>query len=195
MSVIFGIKENSRIIIAGDKRGSSVDGKTISDDLDKVLVINDHLAFASAGNAAIEKAISIDLSKATNKDNLSTDDLLDIIRAFYQRVIDTNCNSILSLPFYFLIAGKGRNGNASLISGGNIKGRLDAKEVPMALYPPADAKMQECCDCFVKNYKLHNADFSKRTIREISDISHLVSPTGNKWIYSIATAKGTLFSF
>ena len=59
MSVIFGIKENNRIIIAGDKRGSSIDGKTLSDDLDKVLMINDHLAFSSAGNAAIEKAISI----------------------------------------------------------------------------------------------------------------------------------------
>ena len=44
MSVIFGIKENNRIIIAGDKRGSSIDGKTLSDDLDKVLMINDHLA-------------------------------------------------------------------------------------------------------------------------------------------------------
>ena len=53
MSVIFGIKENNRIIIAGDKRGSSIDGKTLSDDLDKVLMINDHLAFSSAGNAAI----------------------------------------------------------------------------------------------------------------------------------------------
>ena len=42
MSVIFGIKENNRIIIAGDKRGSSIDGKTLSDDLDKVLMINDH---------------------------------------------------------------------------------------------------------------------------------------------------------
>lgn len=69
MSVIFGIKENNRIIIAGDKRGSSIDGKTLSDDLDKVLMINDHLAFSSAGNAAIEKAISIDLNKATNKKN------------------------------------------------------------------------------------------------------------------------------
>lgn len=78
MSVIFGIKENNRIIIAGDKRGSSIDGKTLSDDLDKVLMINDHLAFSSAGNAAIEKAISIDLNKATNKDCLTTDDLLDI---------------------------------------------------------------------------------------------------------------------
>lgn len=106
MSVIFGIKENNRIIIAGDKRGSSIDGKTLSDDLDKVLMINDHLAFSSAGNAAIEKAISIDLNKATNKDCLTTDDLLDIIKAFYKRVADTNCDAILALPFYFLIAGK-----------------------------------------------------------------------------------------
>ena len=182
MSVIFGIKENNRIIIAGDKRGSSIDGKTLSDDLDKVLMINDHLAFSSAGNAAIEKAISIDLNKATNKDCLTTDDLLDIIKAFYKRVADTNCDAILALPFYFLIAGKGRDGNASLISGGNIKGRLDAK-------------MQECCDCFAKNYKLHNSEFVEKTIKEIANISNLVSPTGNKWIYNIATEKGMLFSF
>lgn len=195
MSVIFGIKENNRIIIAGDKRGSSLDGKTLSDNLDKVLMINDHLAFSSAGNAAIEKAISIDLNKTTNKDCLTTDDVLDVIKAFYKRVADTNCNSIIALPFYFLIAGKGRNGNANLISGGNIKGRLEAKEVPMALYPPADAKMQECCDCFVKNYKLHNLEFVERTIKEISDISSLVSPIGNKWIYNITTEKGTIFSF
>ena len=185
MSVIFGIKENNRIIIAGDKRGSSIDGKTLSDDLDKVLMINDHLAFSSAGNAAIEKAISIDLNKATNKDCLTTDDLLDIIKAFYKRVADTNCDAILALPFYFLIAGKGRDGNASLISGGNIKGRLDAKDVPMALFPPADSK----------NYKLHNSEFVEKTIKEIANISNLVSPTGNKWIYNIATEKGMLFSF
>lgn len=55
MSVIFGIKESGRIIIAGDKRGSSIDGKILSDNLDKILVVNNHLAFASAGNAAIEK--------------------------------------------------------------------------------------------------------------------------------------------
>ena len=58
-------------------------------------MINDHLAFSSAGNAAIEKAISIDLNKATNKDCLTTDDLLDIIKAFYKRVADTNCDAIL----------------------------------------------------------------------------------------------------
>lgn len=55
MSVIFGIKENNRIIIAGDKRGSSIDGKTLSDDLDKVLMINDHLAFSSAGTQLLKR--------------------------------------------------------------------------------------------------------------------------------------------
>lgn len=45
MSVIFGIKENNRIIIAGDKRGSSIDGKTLSDDLDKVLMINSFIPY------------------------------------------------------------------------------------------------------------------------------------------------------
>ena len=103
MSVIFGIKENNRIIIAGDKRGSSIDGKTLSDDLDKVLMINDHLAFSSASNAAIEKAISIDLNKATNKDCLTTDDLLDIIKAFYKRVADTNCDAILAVDQHIII--------------------------------------------------------------------------------------------
>ena len=55
--------------------------------------------------------------------------------------------------------------------------------------------MQECCDCFAKNYKLHNSEFVEKTIKEIANISNLVSPTGNKWIYNIATEKGMLFSF
>lgn len=46
-----------------------------------------------------------------------------------------------------------------------------------------------------KNYKLHNSEFVEKTIKEIANISNLVSPTGNKWIYNIATEKGMLFSF
>ena len=191
MSVIFGIKEENRIIIAGDKRGTRIDGETFSDNLDKVITVNDQLAFACAGNAAIV----IDLNKKENKECLTTDDLLEIINLFYERVKNTNNNAILGLPFYFLIAGKGRGGNASLISGGNIKGNIDAGEVPMALYPPADVEMRECCNCFARNYKFYNAEFVEKTIKEIANISTLVSPTGNKWIYDISEEKGMFFSF
>lgn len=61
MSVIFGIHEKHQIVIAGDKRVSTVDGNFISDDWEKVIVINNHLALASAGNGAIEKAIMADI--------------------------------------------------------------------------------------------------------------------------------------
>lgn len=99
--------------------------------------------------------------------------------------------------FVLLISGKYNRCRLVNVGGErcNIKGRLDAKDVPMALFPPADAKMQECCDCFAKNYKLHNSEFVEKTIKEIANISNLVSPTGNKWIYNIATEKGMLFSF
>ena len=172
-----------------------IDGETFSDNLDKVITVNDQLAFACAGNAAIEEAIVIDLNKKENKECLTTDDLLEIINLFYERVKNTNNNAILGLPFYFLIAGKGRGGNASLISGGNIKGNIDAGEVPMALYPPADVEMRECCNCFARNYKFYNAEFVEKTIKEIANISTLVSPTGNKWIYDISEEKGMFFSF
>lgn len=195
MSVIFGIKEKKQIIIAGDKRGVSPDGKILTDNLDKVSVVNSQLAFSSAGSAALEKAISIDTSKMPNKESLTVDDLLAIIGDFYERLTKANSKGILSLPFYFLIAGKGRDGNASLISGGNFKGHLDAKEVPMALYPPADVKLENCNNCFVKNYKLHNQKFVERTIEEIAKTSNLVSPSGNKWVYNITSKQGRLFSF
>ena len=56
MSVIFGIDEKDKLVICGDKRGSSELDSILSDELQKVSVINTHLAFASAGNFAIEKA-------------------------------------------------------------------------------------------------------------------------------------------
>ena len=119
MSVIFGIKENNRIIIAGDKRGSSIDGKTLSDDLDKVLMINDHLAFSSAGNAAIEKAISIDLNKATNKDCLTTDDLLDLIKEIQIYPNGESEQPLKSIEFNFPIYRDGQEVRRLLWEKGN----------------------------------------------------------------------------
>ncbi|MBQ6708818.1 MAG: hypothetical protein IJM97_07720 [Clostridia bacterium] len=195
MSVIFGIKETNSIILGSDKRGSTKEGIFITDYLNKIIVINEHLALASAGNAVVEKAIMLDINNMVNKALLNTHDLLNIIKSFYIRVANANCSNILDLPFYFLIAGKGNDGKACLISGLNKNGAIDAKEVPMALYPPADVKMQFCCDCFAKNYHANNDTFVEKTIKDISNVSDLVSSTGNKWIYNITTEKSEFFSF
>jgi hypothetical protein len=197
MSVIFAIKEEGKIVLAADKRGSGKDGRRITDDMEKIIVINDQLAFASAGNAVFGKLVEMDVDKLAEKETLTTDDLARIIRNAYQKIRDIGVLDKLNMPssFYFLIAGKSQNGNASLISGGTPKGKLDMSEVPMALYPPDGTDIKHCCEIFAKNYKLHYADFVERTVREISAISHFVSPTGEQWIYDIATGKGTLKSF
>lgn len=195
MSVIFGIVDQGNIIIAGDKRLSSKEGNIISDDGQKVVAINDRLAIATAGNAAIEKAILTDIEKGYDGVNMTTDDLIDIIKDFYKRVLETNCVSIYMLPFYCLIAGIGRDGKAHLVNAGKFKDGFSAKDAPMALYHPADTEQNDCNQIFVENYKLHHDVFCERTVQEISAISKIVSPTGNKWVYDIFSKRGTMYDF
>lgn len=198
MSVIFGIKDPdnnpTQIIICGDKRATSVSGEFINDDLQKVTVINDKLAFASAGNAAIEKAITIDSGKLPSETQ-TTDTLLKIIIDFYDRTKSLNLTAIISMPFSALIAGENDNGVPSLISVSYTKGKLSYAEVPMALYPPAGMSMQDCANIFVKNYKLKHNQFCQSTVREISQLNKYVSPTGTIWTYDFATRKGVLQEF
>lgn len=132
MSVIFGIIEHEKIIIAGDKRLSSIEGKFISDDGQKVVAINDRLAIATAGNAAIEKAILTDIEKSCDASNMTTDDLVGIIQNFYKRLLENNCGSIYMLPFYCLFAGMGREGNAHLVNAGKFYFQFIGKIIMMA---------------------------------------------------------------
>jgi len=195
VSVIFGIREKNSVIIAADKRGTSISGGLLSDTINKVTMVNNHVAFACAGNAAIEKAIQIDLEKITRVENLLTDDLLNVIKQFYKKAADNLCSSILAMPFCFLASGRSRSGNACLLSGGFFNGNLEAKEVSMALYPPADAKMKECCNIFARNYNMHYDRFVEQTISDISRMSKLVSSTGDKWVYNSILKIGTMSSF
>lgn len=195
MSVIFGIIDQEKIIIAGDKRISSIGGNFISDDGQKVFAINERLAIAIAGNVAIEKAILTDIEKNCNVSNITTDDLVEIINNFYKRVLENNCDSIYMLSFYCLIAGMGRDRKPHLVNARKFKNGFSAKDVPMALYHPADTKQDDCNQIFAKNYKLHHGDFCERTVQEISVISKIVSPTGNKWEYNILSKVGVMYDF
>lgn len=192
MTVIFGIKEDDEIIIAGDKRGSDVNGGFISDDLQKVIPINNHLCIAFAGNAAIKSAIMKNVEEVEQKNKLFVEDLLEIIDSFYKKVRENGCDVIYSYSFYGLIAGKGTDGKAHLYNVGKFKNGFAYKEVPMALYPPLDTNQDECNNIFVKNYKLHRRDFVERTIKEISQMSNTVSPTGNSWTYGFTTHTGEM---
>ncbi len=89
----------------------------------------------------------------------------------------------------------GRDGNAHLVNAGKFKNGFSAKDVPMALYHPADTKQNDCNQIFAKNYKLYYGDFCERTVQEISTISKIVSPTGNKLEYNILSKTGVMYDF
>lgn len=195
MSVIFGIIEENEILIAADKRGTTQNRNLLIDNLNKIIVINEHLAMASAGFFPIGTTIRAEVDKIKDKEKITTDDLLDVIKSFYKSLDAYGGARIKAYPFNFLIAGKSCNDGASLISGSNDEGQLVVSKVPMGLFAPTDVGLEECVKIFAKNYKLHHSECVERTISEISNMSQLVSPTGDKWVYNIKTEKGVLHTF
>lgn len=94
-----------------------------------------------------------------------------------------------------LIAGKGKDGKNHLYNAGKFTGGFVYKEVPMALYPPKNASQDECNKIFMKNYCVIKTEFWKKTVKEISQLSDLVSPTGECWIYDFDTCIGRIIEF
>ncbi len=198
MSVIFGIKEENQIIIAGDKRETNKYNGQYSDDSDKVIIINEHLAFASAGNTAMLTAIKMEIDKIRDKEKMFTDDLLEIIKEFYKGLTEKKLTLLLSYPYCFVIGGKNRKNSTSLFVGLNTKGGLSTQEAQayeLALLPPDGLDRTVCNDIFLKKYNSGQTDFVEKTIYEISEININVSPTGDKWIYNIKQEKGVLHTF
>lgn len=195
MTVILGIRTERNVFLAGDKRATSVNDRFVDDEMNKVAVINDHLAFASGGNASIGKAIEIDIARSGNAQHMTTHDLLLTIKAFYCRCQERATFLLSDMPFSFIIAGTDQDGKPSLIAGKQANRMVESSEVEMMLYPPADVDFQTCADIFVKNYRTHPKEFIERTIREVAPLSSYVSSTGDKWVFDVEHNKGVISSF
>lgn len=186
MSTIMGIKTNNIVILGADKRLSTYDNKFISDDNNKILVINNHLAMACAGNAAIQKAIEIDISMLEiNKDSLFVEDALDVIRDLHKKLEKADAKTILSKSSYLIIGGLNRNQEIKLLSISFINGRLQCSEAvaDKIICPPNDVSMQKCIEIFAGNFIKHPECVIEKTVADISEISVVVSKCGNKWVY------------
>lgn len=194
MSVIFGVCEGEKVILCGDKRLSSVSGEVLSDDATKIIVVNNHLAVASAGNVAIEKIVEIESSKLP-KEGQTVESILSILQEFYQKVDDLNLEDIKKLKYCALIAGRNTEGNAMLISLSYIRGKLSSGKVTLGYYGPPDIAYEAGAELFVKNYRLHRSDFCARTVKEVSQLSKYVSPSGVIWTYDNHSQVGTTNEF
>lgn len=193
MSTIMGIKTNNIVILGADKRLSTYEGKVISDDSDKILVVNNHLAMACAGNAAIQKAIEIDINKLGIEKSLLSllyvEDAIDVICNLFKKLEDADVKTILSNSSYVIIGGLNRNKEIKLLAVSYVYGKLQWSEVKedKIIFPPNDVSLQKCAEIFVENYRLHTESMIEKTVSDISSISTVVSKCGNKWIYDNRT--------
>lgn len=198
MSIILGLKTPECIILAGDKRGTNIKNGKYLDDTEKVIVINDSLAFAWAGVATYALDISYTLRDITidDKKAMTTNDLAEIIKNSYSNIREGVAKLIGSHVFACIIAGKNNNGEMCLIACNNYEGDdINFLEVPHFLFKPEDMDFNECAEIFAKNLKTCFSDFAEKTIREVSAQSKFVSPTGDKWMYRAVVNCGKLESF
>lgn len=198
MSTIMGIKTNNIVILGADKRLSTYENKFISDDADKILVVNNHLAIACAGNAAIQKAIEIDTDKLEiDKSLLYAEDAIDVVCTLFKKLEKANAKTILSNSSYIIIGGQNRSKEIKLLAVSYTHEKLQWSEVQgdKIVFPPNDVSMQKCAEIFVENYKLHTESMIEKTILDISSISVVVSKCGNKWIYDNRTRLSEKRSF
>lgn len=188
MSTIMGIKTNNIVILGADKQLSTYDNEFISDNSDKILSINNHLAIACAGNAAIQKAIEIDIEKM-DVEKIIAEDVVEVIYKLFEKLKKVKVKTILSVPSYVIIGGLDKNKNLSLKLFSYKQGKIQCSEVAanMVIVPPNDVSEKKCIDIFVENYRFYTSTMIEKTVSDISDISSVVSKSGNKWVYDNRT--------
>ena len=185
-----GIKTNNVIILGADKQLSTYNNEFISDDCDKILVINSNLAMAFAGNAAIQKAIEIDTDKiGTNKQLLYVEDAINILCSLFERLKMVEAKTILSTSSCVIIGGLSKDKSLKLLAFSYVHGKLSWSEVKedKILFPPNDVSMKKCAEIFIENFYLCGDRIIEKTVQDISKISKVVSVCGNKWIYDNRT--------
>ena len=193
MSVIFGIHEENRITIVGDKREYNSNIDEYNDNCQKVFVIHEQLCIAIAGNVSISKAINLEINdyKAQVGRLLTTTDLTAIIKKFYERLIE-KCPAKLKESFCCIYGGIDENGKSSLICGTRCKQGYICNFVSEYIFGPADVDSKECNKILVENYFARRGDFFKKILQEVYTKSNFVSSCGDKRVFNIQKGQGIL---
>jgi len=193
MSVIFGFHEADRITIVGDKRECNFNTNEYNDNSQKVFVIHEKLCIAIAGNIAISSAINIEINNyKTQIDRLlTTTDLTNLIKKFYERLIEKS-PSLLRYSFCCIYGGIDENGKTSLICGTRRSQGYIFNRISEYIFPPADVDANECKKILEKNYNKLRGDFPKNILQEVYAKSKVVSSCGDKWVFDIQKGQGTL---
>lgn len=63
------------------------------------------------------------------------------------------------------------------------------------MFPPADADEKNCCEIFRNYIRKSDNDFIQKTVKDIAQISKVISSSGDIWKYDMTTGKSLLKHF
>ncbi len=200
MSVILGYKTEDKIYLGADNRTVTLEEVLSRDDVKKIVAVNNNVAVAFAGYNKSQMLFEKMITNVTDKSNFYVEDALRYIKLihwlfklFWYRNIGKEGRTLSSR---FIIAGKNRKGKPCLYITSILNGKLEKPSLTdRFIFPPSDADAKTCCDIYAINALNHRSNFIQRTIKDISKISKLISPTGDIWVYDIVTDKSILEHF
>lgn len=190
MSVILGYKTDKKIYLAADNRSITVDNKIIKDDVKKIILVDDvALAFSGVGltQQLFDKMI---VGRKKNK-VFKVEDALKVLKFIHRYCKLTSWYSkpakiILELSSRMIVAGKNRNNEYCMYTISYLHGKLEKPSLTEHfLFPPDDVSPKECYDIFVNNVCNSKQHFAEQTIKDISQISSLVSSCGDIVVFDI----------
>jgi hypothetical protein len=198
MSVILAFQSKDKIYLAADNLIIDRDGNIVSDDKRKIIVVNKYVAIAFAGNAACQELFQKFINEFSNKELFVEDILINLKTMFISFKNDKEreyVKNILNSSAYFIIAGKSKENKGCIYSVSFVNGSLKTIKTEAILFPPLDLELQTCDNIYVRNMKIFPHEFIKRTVKDIAELSKVVSHSGDIWTYTIQTGNGTIEHF
>lgn len=198
MTVIIGHKMQNKIYLGADNRTSTVDDTLVSDDVKKIVVVNDKVAVAFAGISWVQ--LMFEKMTKDSDNNFRVEDALRCIKIIYWICkipwYKKYTKNILTYGSRVIVAGKNKKNEYCIYTMSIIDGK---REKPVLtehfMFPPSDISAEECYNVYAKNVLNYQDDFIKRTIKDIGKMSNVVSTSGDIWMCDIITGKSTLEHF
>lgn len=193
-------KTEDSLYLGADNRTVREDDVFSSDNVNKIVVVNDCVAVAFAGVNKSQLLFEFVIKRMKNVDNFRVEDVLKSIKWVYRlcKLLRFNkfSKEILSIGSQFIVVGKNKKNECciyiTLISKKKLRKPL-LKD--WFIFPPFGADMDVCGGIFTTNAKKYPNKFIQKTIKDIAKDNEYISTSGDIWIYDIKTDKGSLEHF
>lgn len=190
MSVIMAYKTENKIYLGADKRVTNIKDGSYSDKNTKLIIINKRLAMVCSGSKYVQSKFE-NFIKGKKVKKWTTDDVKMYLEILCNSLNLENNIDVINEGAYFIVGGLDGKKKMNLWSASWNHGKYSGNNVELAIYPPKDVDMQTCCNIYIPNVHEHFSVFIQKTIKEISEKSKIVSPSGDIWIYDMKSGKST----